>query len=130
MIEHMFELLATVEGFDLDVGDLVARLAEAQPGPQVVMVLAALDAPPAAAAAAAPPGAASGAVGPVELAEGDPDWTREEVAAALRLSGQTAHRRLTVARTLEHQLPGTWTALAEGRISYLPPADLTRHVIT
>src|SRR6266498_3701585 len=110
MIEHMFELLATVEGFDLDVGDLVARLAEAQPGPQVVMVLAALDAPPAA-AAAAPPGAASGAVGPVELAEGDPDWTREEVAAALRLSGQTAHRRLTVARQLEDRLGDTWAAL-------------------
>ncbi len=47
---------------------------------------------------------------------GDEDWVREEVAAALHLSGVTAHRRLQVARALAHRLPGTREALAAGRV--------------
>ena len=42
---------------------------------------------------------------------------REDVAAALRLSGNTAQMRIDVARTLVNQLPNTCSALAMGEIS-------------
>lgn len=54
-----------------------------------------------------------------EPVSGDEDWTREEVSAALGLSASAAQDRLDVARALEHRLPATWAALAEGRINYL-----------
>lgn len=53
------------------------------------------------------------------LVFGPDDWTREEVAAALRLSGCTAQRRIDVARELCARLGATWAALAAGEISYL-----------
>src|SRR5262245_1331505 len=53
------------------------------------------------------------------LVRDDEDWTREEVAAALRLSGPTAQRRIEVARDLCARLPATLAALAAGGISYL-----------
>ncbi len=48
----------------------------------------------------------------------DEDWTREEVAAALHLSPCTAAERLRVAHALASRLPRTWTALAQGEITY------------
>ena len=45
------------------------------------------------------------------------DAEREEVAAALRLSGNTAQLRIDVARTLTNHLPATCAALATGEIS-------------
>lgn len=45
------------------------------------------------------------------------DAEREEVAAALRLSGNTAQLRIDVARTLTNHLPSTCAALATGEIS-------------
>ena len=42
---------------------------------------------------------------------------RDEVAAALRLSGNTAQSRIDVARTLVNNLPNTCSALASGEIS-------------
>ncbi len=45
------------------------------------------------------------------------DAQREEVAAALRLSGGTAQLRIDVARTLTQHLPVTCSALANGDIS-------------
>ncbi len=42
---------------------------------------------------------------------------REEVAAALRLSGNTAQSRIDVARILVNNLPNTCSALASGEIS-------------
>ncbi len=42
---------------------------------------------------------------------------REEVATALRLSGNTAQIRIDVARTLTNHLPATCSALASGEIS-------------
>ncbi len=42
---------------------------------------------------------------------------REDVAAALRLSGNTAQMRIDVARTLVNHLPNTCSALAMGEIS-------------
>ena len=42
---------------------------------------------------------------------------REDVAAALRLSGSTAQMRIDVARTLVNHLPNTCSALAMGEIS-------------
>lgn len=53
------------------------------------------------------------------LIDGGDDWLREEVAAALRLSGQTAQRRIDTARDLCSRLPGTLAALSTGQISYL-----------
>ncbi|HKE52538.1 MAG TPA: DUF222 domain-containing protein, partial [Actinomycetes bacterium] len=53
------------------------------------------------------------------LVHDDEDWTREEVAAALRLSGHTAQRRIDTARDLGTRLPGTLQALAAGDLSYL-----------
>lgn len=47
---------------------------------------------------------------------------REDVAAALRLSGSTAQMRIDVARTLVNHLPNTCSALATGEIS---PAHAT-----
>ncbi|MGH3099340.1 MAG: DUF222 domain-containing protein [Streptosporangiales bacterium] len=47
------------------------------------------------------------------------DWTREEVAAALRLSCPTAHSRLTVARALTGRFRETLDLLAAGQITYL-----------
>ena len=65
------------------------------------------------------------------LVHGDEDWTREEVAAALRLSGQTAQRRIDVARELCSRLHGTLRALAAGELSYLQAmviAEATREL--
>ena len=45
------------------------------------------------------------------------DAEREEVAAALRLSGSSAQMRIDVARTLVNHLPNTCSALASGEIS-------------
>lgn len=50
------------------------------------------------------------------------DAEREDVAAALRLSGSSAQMRIDVARTLVNHLPNTCTALASGEIS---PAHAT-----
>ena len=49
--------------------------------------------------------------------DGIDDAEREEVAAALRLSGNTAQMRIDVARTLINHLPNTCSALAMGEIS-------------
>ncbi|HEX2498583.1 MAG TPA: DUF222 domain-containing protein [Actinomycetes bacterium] len=65
------------------------------------------------------------------LVHGDEDWTREEVAAALRLSGQTAQRRIDVARELCARLSGTLRALSVGELSYLQAmviAEATREL--
>ncbi len=51
-------------------------------------------------------------------AGGGDDWTREEVACALRLSAGAAQRRLDVARALDTRLPATRQALEEGRVSH------------
>ena len=50
------------------------------------------------------------------------DAEREDVAAALRLSGTSAQSRIDVARILIHHLPNTCSALASGEIS---PAHAT-----
>lgn len=50
------------------------------------------------------------------------DAGREDVAAALRLSGSSAQMRIDVARTLVNHLPNTCSALASGEIS---PAHAT-----
>ena len=50
------------------------------------------------------------------------DAEREDVAAALRLSGSSAQMRIDVARTLVNHLPNTCSALASGEIS---PAHAT-----
>lgn len=49
--------------------------------------------------------------------DGVDDAEREDVAAALRLSGSTAQMRIDVARTLVNHLPNTCSALAMGEIS-------------
>ena len=49
--------------------------------------------------------------------DGIDEAEREEVAAALRLSGNTAQMRIDVARTLINHLPNTCAALAMGEIS-------------
>ncbi|MDP1851522.1 MAG: DUF222 domain-containing protein [Candidatus Planktophila sp.] len=49
--------------------------------------------------------------------DGIDEAEREEVAAALRLSGNTAQMRIDVARTLINHLPNTCSALAMGEIS-------------
>ena len=49
--------------------------------------------------------------------DGIDETEREEVAAALRLSGNTAQMRIDVARTLINHLPNTCSALAMGEIS-------------
>ncbi|HVE98813.1 MAG TPA: DUF222 domain-containing protein [Mycobacteriales bacterium] len=55
---------------------------------------------------------------------GTHDWGREEVAAALSLSKQTADRRITAARNLSGCLTATLAALRAGRISYWHAAHL------
>lgn len=45
------------------------------------------------------------------------DAEREDIAAALRLSGSSAQMRIDVARTLVNHLPNTCSALASGEIS-------------
>jgi len=52
-----------------------------------------------------------------ELWGGVDDAEREDVAAALRLSGSSAQMRIDVARTLVNHLPNTCSALASGEIS-------------
>ena len=47
------------------------------------------------------------------------EWTREDVACALRMSGVSAQRRLAVAEELTRRLPGTLRLLESGVISYL-----------
>ena len=54
---------------------------------------------------------------PDKIWEGIDDAEREDVAAALRLSGSTAQMRIDVARTLVNHLPNTCSALAMGEIS-------------
>ena len=49
--------------------------------------------------------------------DGVDEVEREDVAAALRLSGSTAQMRIDVARTLVNHLPNTCSALAMGEIS-------------
>ena len=49
--------------------------------------------------------------------DGIDEVEREDVAAALRLSGSTAQMRIDVARTLVNHLPNTCSALAMGEIS-------------
>ncbi|MDQ6650210.1 MAG: HNH endonuclease [Actinomycetota bacterium] len=56
--------------------------------------------------------------------DGGDDWGREEVAAALHISGRTAAGRLAVARILE-DLPLTSEALATGRIGYWHAVAIT-----
>jgi len=111
----------------------VIELATATPGPELAAVLAGTD--PAgleasglvdalagyerlAAWAAAGQARILAALG-TTLVHDDEDWTREEVAAALRLSGHTAQRRIDTARDLCTRLPGTLQALAAGELSYL-----------
>ena len=50
---------------------------------------------------------------------GDDDWVRDQVAAALKLSGSAAARRIDLAEALDTRLSGTWALLAEGKISFL-----------
>lgn len=57
-----------------------------------------------------------------EIWGGVDDAEREDVAAALRLSGSSAQLRIDVARTLINHLPNTCSALASGEIS---PAHAT-----
>lgn len=52
-----------------------------------------------------------------DLWGGVDDAEREDVAAALRLSGSSAQIRIDVARTLVNHLPNTCSALASGEIS-------------
>lgn len=52
-----------------------------------------------------------------EIWGGVDDAEREDVAAALRLSGSSAQMRIDVARTLVNHLPNTCSALASGEIS-------------
>ncbi len=52
-----------------------------------------------------------------DLWGGVDDSEREDVAAALRLSGSSAQMRIDVARTLVNHLPNTCSALASGEIS-------------
>lgn len=52
-----------------------------------------------------------------DLWGGVDDAEREDVAAALRLSGSSAQMRIDVARTLVNHLPNTCSALAVGEIS-------------
>ena len=54
---------------------------------------------------------------PEKTWDGIDDAEREDVAAALRLSGSTAQMRIDVARTLVNHLPNTCSALAMGEIS-------------
>lgn len=54
---------------------------------------------------------------PEKTWDGIDEAEREEVAAALRLSGNTAQMRIDVARTLINHLPNTCSALAMGEIS-------------
>ena len=54
---------------------------------------------------------------PEKIWDGIDDAEREDVAAALRLSGSTAQMRIDVARTLINHLPNTCSALAMGDIS-------------
>jgi hypothetical protein len=56
------------------------------------------------------------------LWDGVDDSEREDVAAALRMSGSSAQMRIDVARTLVNHLPNTCSALATGEIS---PAHAT-----
>ena len=58
----------------------------------------------------------------------DDDWTREQVAAALRLAAGTADRRLATARQLADRLPDTAAALAAGQITYLHAVRLVEAV--
>jgi len=55
--------------------------------------------------------------------DGD-DFVREDVRAALHLSGQTAQDRIDVARALHTTMPATLGALQEGRINYRQVTDL------
>jgi len=52
-----------------------------------------------------------------DIWEGVDDAEREDVAAALRMSGSSAQMRIDVARTLVNHLPSTCSALATGEIS-------------
>ena len=54
-----------------------------------------------------------------EAPRGEDDWVRDQVAAALKLSGVAAARRIELAEALSARLPGTWTLLAEGKIGFL-----------
>ena len=59
------------------------------------------------------------------------DWTQEDVACALRLSGPTAQARLDVAVALTSRLAGTLAMLDAGEISYLHArclADAVEHI--
>jgi Domain of unknown function (DUF222) len=64
-------------------------------------------------------------------APGQPDagknWVREEVACALRLSGQSAQARLALAEQLDGRLPATLAALARGQITLLHAMALAEH---
>lgn len=53
-----------------------------------------------------------------EAGRGPDDPVRDEVRAALRISGPAAMARIGVARDLAARLPGTLSALSGGRISY------------
>ena len=55
------------------------------------------------------------------------DAEREDIAAALRLSGSSAQMRIDVARTLVNHLPNTCSALASGEIS---PAHATTIILS
>jgi hypothetical protein len=118
-------------GEGLDPAVLAEALAEASPGPHLLPWLVLLDptrhAPEVrvnlliAFEKAAAWLAAGQARVLASLDQTDEDWTREEVACALRISGNAAGHRLEVARDLVGRLPGTLEALATGRIS-LPHA--------
>jgi Domain of unknown function (DUF222) len=62
---------------------------------------------------------------------GQPDarkeWVREEVACALRLSGQSAAARLALAEQLAGRLAATRTQLARGEITLLHAMALAEH---
>jgi len=126
--------------------EIAAELAQSRPAPHDAVTLSLLD--PAALsaagrvdllvalerqaawiAAAQQRVLASMAADPAAVSKGsDRNWAREDVACALRLSGMTAQRRLTVAATLTERLPATLRLLDRGQISYLHAANLAEAV--
>ena len=63
---------------------------------------------------------------PGQAGEGK-NWVREEIACALRLSGQSAASRLALAEELQTRLPAALAALSRGEITLLHAMALAEH---
>jgi hypothetical protein len=112
--------------------DLTRQLAEADPGPDLIVLLGLIDLDlldaddrlyivqawerVAAWVAACAQEAMAAYAGPVPP-EGDPELGRDCLAAALRLSRSTAQSRMDHARARRDLLPGTTALLASGNVS-------------